>query len=578
MTVTDTEAISDSKTNPQTELDESCLDLAVEPTGWLDKNLSKCSEFVSPILVKEARQSLKSRQFFWTFFLLLFATAGWSLLGYALSVSNSNRAYASIRLLTGYWAILGVPLGIIIPFTVFRSLASEYENQTIQLLTITTMKPYQIVLGKLGGAVLQITIYFSILAPCICFTYLLRGVDLMQISFGLLVSFFGSLGLSAIGLFLAGSTWSHLMRIGLSVLFMLGLFFSYMGFVTLMGAIMEDNNLEADIMFSVLIGMSAAFFSVGFLAFSASSAQMTFAADNRSTLIRLALLIVHTVTISVFASISIFVINPSMILMCSLVSCIFWTIFGFAMIGEYPFMSPRVRRSLPESFIGKSFCSLLMPGPGRGYLFAVSNILGWTAVISWATLFSDSLFGSNPLQMNQMGNFNIRLQTIEGILANAVFAIFFLSSTFLFARFLRRGSLLVQPASAFALGVFLVVVTVVGSNILHFSMLNAQRAQVYSNWQILNWFWMPQVWVQRGLDGDQIVGSMLLVVITMVLMIICVSGASIELLRTKIAKPVRVAQEDATKRASYVPPSESIDSIFAAREAERSTEHADRQD
>ena len=55
---------------------------------------------------------------------------------------------------------------------------------------------------------------------------------------------------------------------------------------------------------------------------------------------------------------------------------------GSFMVGERPELSPRVRRSLPASFLGRVFATWFQPGPGTGYLFAVSNM----AVSSLLTL------------------------------------------------------------------------------------------------------------------------------------------------------------------------------------------------
>ena len=83
------------------------------------------------------------------------------------------------------------------------------------------MKPYQIVIGKFGSAVLQMMIYLSVLAPCICCTYLLRGVSIDQIWAVLAMCVGGSIALTILGLFLAGVFRSKTLGVGVSVLFVL---------------------------------------------------------------------------------------------------------------------------------------------------------------------------------------------------------------------------------------------------------------------------------------------------------------------------------------------------------------------
>jgi len=117
--------------------------------------------------------------------------------------------------------ILGFPLGLIIPFVAYRSLAREFEDGTINLISIITMKPYQIVIGKFGSAFLQMLIYPSVLAPCICFTYMLRGISLNQIVLGISICIGGLICLTVLGLFLAGVFRSRTLGVGASVLFVL---------------------------------------------------------------------------------------------------------------------------------------------------------------------------------------------------------------------------------------------------------------------------------------------------------------------------------------------------------------------
>ena len=81
----------------------------------------------------------------------------------------------------GYLFILGFPLAVVIPMAAFRSLAREYEDETIQLVSITSMSARRIILGKLGSAFLQIIMYLAAVTPCIVFSYILRGISFSMI-------------------------------------------------------------------------------------------------------------------------------------------------------------------------------------------------------------------------------------------------------------------------------------------------------------------------------------------------------------------------------------------------------------
>jgi hypothetical protein len=54
---------------------------------------------------------------------------------------------------------------------------------------------------------------------------------------------------------------------------------------------------------------------------------------------------------------------------------IHWAVMGALMTGESAQLSQRVRRSLPQSLLARMLLTGLNPGPGSGYLLAVTNML-----------------------------------------------------------------------------------------------------------------------------------------------------------------------------------------------------------
>jgi ABC-type transport system involved in multi-copper enzyme maturation permease subunit len=144
---------------------------ASSAAGWTDRwqrietLLDRLGDRLNPILVKEARQAMKSRQFVVTFSLLLLF--GWIYtLGFiAFTMPGIYFAPLGSPMLIGYYLILTIPLLIVVPYAAFRSLASEREDGTFELLSITALSARQIVTGKLGSAVLQMMVYYSALAP-----------------------------------------------------------------------------------------------------------------------------------------------------------------------------------------------------------------------------------------------------------------------------------------------------------------------------------------------------------------------------------------------------------------------------
>ena len=162
----------------------------------------KASDWLNPILVKEARQALKSRQFIATFLLLLGVSWLASMLT-IIAVSGENLSTSGKKLFWWYALVLSVAIFIVVPFTAFRSLQTERDQHTYEVLSVTTLKPRQILLGKLGSALVQMFIYYSALTPFIAFTYLLRGIDVPTIAYILLVGFIASVVVSLLALTLS---------------------------------------------------------------------------------------------------------------------------------------------------------------------------------------------------------------------------------------------------------------------------------------------------------------------------------------------------------------------------------------
>ena len=256
----------------------------------LDGILEPMSDWFSSILIKEARQAFRSRQFVWTYILQLILVAAWTAIGFSLFQRELGTS-----LLLGYFIILGFPLAVIIPFSGYRSLAREFDDGTISLISITTMKPRQIIFGKLGSALIQLVMYLSVLAPCISFTYLLQGISIWRILLGLLVSVGGSIFLTIFGLFLAGSFRSRNLGVGVSVVFSIALSFAYFFWIGFCFAMSESSFSRYGSEESLTVAGFVLFFgSTALLLLASVVAQISFPSDNRSTLIRVMLLIQQT--------------------------------------------------------------------------------------------------------------------------------------------------------------------------------------------------------------------------------------------------------------------------------------------
>jgi len=348
------------------------------PSAWQqwDDRLEWLSERLNPIVVKEARQALKSKQFTITFGLLLVFGACWTALGVSLQMPAVFHSPSGPFMVAGYYIILAVPLIVIVPFAAFRSLAAEREDGTFDLLSIATLTARQVVIGKLASAMLQMIVYYSAIAPCIAFTYLLRGLDIITIGLMLAYLFLASTLLSALGLALATVTKERHWQVLLSVVLVAGLVIVFWIWLVSMTGLFEMflTSSPFDDPHFWMANVALVMFHASFIALFVlvAAGQISFATDNRSTPVRWVVFSQHAL---VFGwSLYCLFLEPSVgFVLGATAGLVYWWIVGSFLIGERADLSGRVRRQLPQTLLGRTLLTWFNPGSGTGYVFMLAN-------------------------------------------------------------------------------------------------------------------------------------------------------------------------------------------------------------
>jgi hypothetical protein len=143
------------------------------------------SERLSPILVKELRQGIRSRLFlgaFLTIQVLLF------IYGTSLLMSESLRGESSAALAL-FWSALILPMVILVPAMASQGIEKEISGKTLDLLLLTRISSYRLVLGKWASVIVQATLLITSALPYLMLRYFLGGIDVwgeLQ-SFGVLI-------------------------------------------------------------------------------------------------------------------------------------------------------------------------------------------------------------------------------------------------------------------------------------------------------------------------------------------------------------------------------------------------------
>jgi hypothetical protein len=134
--------------------------------------------------------------------------------------------------------------------------------------------------------------------------------------------------------------------------------------------------------------------------------------------------------------------------MYAIPSAFYWFVMGSLMIGEHPELSPRVKRGLPRSGLGRILFTWFNPGPGTGYLFAITNASAAAIFAAIAITFSE---GSSLALRTPMSPMTLpALDQLYAFLALLIaYLIIFLGLGLLLIRALRRVSSQVTLATSF---------------------------------------------------------------------------------------------------------------------------------
>ncbi|HUY88775.1 MAG TPA: hypothetical protein VMV10_08585 [Pirellulales bacterium] len=546
---------------PLSKVDSGEAPAARRPNLWdrLDRLAERAGEWLNPILVKETRQALKSRQFMITFTLVLVCSWGWSMLGVSLIGPNIYHGYHGWDMFCGYFVILAFPLLVIVPFGAFRSLAGEREDGTYELLSVTTLRPRQIVSGKLGSAVVQMLVYFSAVSPCLAFTYLLKGIDFPTVLYVMACAFLASLGLAVVGLVVATATTEKHWQIVLSVALLFGLgwcFFLSLAFV--LGELSRSPLPFQDGDFWVFnAALLTDYLSYFVLLFCVASAQLTFASNNRSSLLRAVMLGQQALFTGWmgwrFAKDD----GELMLVVLYLAfSGLHWGVMGAFMNGESPELSGRVKRQLPQSFLGRAFLTWFNPGPAAGYVFTVVNmasvlLLAGIALVAGAMFLpgrASPVLGANPYPT----------LIAFGVAEFSYLVIYLGLGRWLTAvlRRLNQGRMLLGAL----VQVLLLLAGCCAPLTIH--LMIADMRDDYSLLEISNPFWtLEEILTHRSLSPETTIVVFVLPIVAGLVFLGNLPSVVAAVRQVRIAKPQRVAEEDELFELQRHPPQPVIDPL-----------------
>lgn len=518
-------------------LDETSSTGAAAWLGRLDRWCAGISDSLNPILIKETRQALKSRQFVITFSALLIAALGWTVIGSLSMMPQIYTEPSAQRMLTGYYIVLAIPMLLIVPLAAFRSLEGEIDDGTLELLSITILSPRQIVLGKLASAMLQMLLYFIALLPCVAYAYTLRGVDLPTTM--LMVGMLGVAGvlMTIVALVLAPLSRSRTGRIAtLLALLLLLLLVEYFVGLLVIAMIQFGNPVPPDwtIYLVAFVLMNAV--SLGILMLAAAAAQLTPESENRSTPLRIGMLIQSSVMIGLTAFALAAFRDERQIGGVFLVTLLalagLWTLAGSMFAAEPATMTPRIRRELPNSFFARMLFTFLSPGPATGLVFTSLVVIVIASAGYLGLQYLRGLKGLRTFSPSEMQ------ALVSVIVLYSCYLIGFLIAVRWIVWLVRIRNNPRTEIGVAAMIVVLVITALIPYSIgLHF---NDYRGYPYSAWQATNWAWT----MVEGIDGDItfVQLQLMMFIVGAALFVSCISLGR-DVLPQRTAVPARVLRE-----------------------------------
>jgi hypothetical protein len=240
--------------------------------------LADFSDRLSPMLVKELRQGLRTK-FFVGVFLFLHAMMMFFTLPAILSEgSRSSESYA-------FWIITGLSIASLLPLGAVSAVYQEKQGNTLDTLVLTKLDARRIVMGKWASVVSRILLVGVTILPYLMIRYFGGGANLVaeltmlaillplaMLNSALVISFSGNKQVFVRGLLSLGAAVLTGMLVVAVVIQLFGMNF-YSG----------GNALEWPL---IVFGIATAFFlSAYFL--ESGAATIAPAAENRTTLRRL---------------------------------------------------------------------------------------------------------------------------------------------------------------------------------------------------------------------------------------------------------------------------------------------------
>ena len=364
---------------------------AVSRAAALLRRLDDASDRLSPIVVKEVRQIVRGREFNYSFMISLLVGLLVAFVGAAnASTSSGPTGQGVFVALTAGLALLGVG---VVPFGAFSALRNERLEQTMDLISVTSLSARKVIVGKLLAQVVKLATLFAGMAPFVATSFLLGGIDFVTIVVSLVLVFFVSLWVCAVALLLSSAAkargMSGMLLVGglfLFVLFFGGgtiinrLLFGFArgGFVS---GISISSPSGADGWWALAIFLTIGTLSLVNLVLLAEN-RLSSPIENKATALRIGFFVQFLAIIGGFTAVSYFTAVRNAVEPMAVFGLLHLAIVAAFTVTEDFAVSRRVERRIQAPSRVSWLWTVLWPGGGRGAAYVLVQ-MGLLVLAVW---------------------------------------------------------------------------------------------------------------------------------------------------------------------------------------------------
>ena len=337
--------------------------------SWLDDR-------INPIVVKELRQSVKSR-FVVAVLMLLLVILLISLMATLMNMDlREVDDGAGAELFMLFQGILLATCMLFVPVYVGVRLAAERATTTSDLLYITTIRPSSIIWGKLLAGMVVTALAFSACVPFMVITFLLRGIDLPTIFFILGLDALTVLAATQLAIFIATMPlgWPIKLLLGLVMLAISGMVF--VGLMDLISDVLLGYGVgslidEPDFWLAMGVGIGGWVAAVA-LVFLLSVSIISPPTANRAPGPRLYFTFLVLATLGTFVFLSLRFQQSEFLTVWLYFAVPILAIAAMISGSERDRWGPRLRRAIPRNRVLRPLAFLLYSGAAGGLIWSAA--------------------------------------------------------------------------------------------------------------------------------------------------------------------------------------------------------------